>query len=169
MLRRTCSSSGERSGIDTPCCVDLEILTAADVWVRLRPQVRIPPKFRPTDIQILGGQAELQLVNLNDVVDVQLPASARLLLAVHPNRHAQQKRLDFSTAVDDPFELEQLTEADCLAPDPNIAPHHRKASGHTAVESMPTGHDKSVAAFPVELFTGQDEKDASPAISYLRC
>jgi len=75
-------------------------------------------KPRPTVIQILGGQAELQFVDLHGVVDVEVPAPTRLAFAVHPHRHRRQKRLDLGTTVDHPFELEQLTEADRLTPDP---------------------------------------------------
>ena len=85
-------------------------------------------KFRPPDIQILGGQAEFQFVDLHDVVDVELPAPTRLSFAVHPHRHRRQKRLDFGATVDYSSELEQLTEADRVTPDPYVALHPLKGT-----------------------------------------
>jgi hypothetical protein len=71
----------------------------------------------------VGGHAQLKFANPDDVVDAQFPATPSLRVSVDRDRFGREKRLDFGSAADHAFQLQQLTETDRFSPNMNLTPH----------------------------------------------
>jgi hypothetical protein len=66
------------------------------------------------------GQTQLELANPNHVTERQLLAATHLGFSVDPYLLGSKKRLCLSAAVDQPGQLEQLTEGDRRAFDSHV-------------------------------------------------